>query len=670
MADKLVKLLEQNRARLFVGRSAEIARFDDLLSDDSSSRLLFVHGPAGIGKTTLLNAMAARASELGWAVARFDARLAPADPAIAATALDQAIAVALSDGGRRACLVIDTFESWAAIEAWLRDQYLPGISTGTRVVIAGRRPPGMRWRADPGWQSVLSHFPLPPLSADECREYLRRRAVPEGDQPEALRVARGLPLLLALVADALEASTAGTDEGLDPNDVEALRIDLVDHVVPLDTRAAERDALFACALLRHTNEPLLAATLGIDTNAAAPLYAWLRGLSFIESNPLGLFPHDAMRDALRTALENRLPEFRLQLLDRAVNWYMDRIRGSVAPNPIELADHLFLYMSFMPQVFGRHVIEAEPAYAAPATSDDAPTLRRMVERNEGARAAALFDFWWAEQPEATRVVRGSEGESRGFFTMLEIQAPKQSWLLEDELLARLWEARSGMARPWQDDDLMVFVRMWMDESRHMRPSAIGPLWSITIMNALLSNPRVVWVGVRHPDDDSWRLNSRLYGHRELPGSRERAGRERVVVTTHDLSRETAIEWLETTYHRFRGETEKSGPVPPRRIDPAWVRAALRNLHRPDRLSDHPLLSRIDSADPVEALLAAVRHECLALRGNAKTDVLFRVLDTAYLNPAVDQRAAADACPLSYDQYRRRLTEGIRLVTVRLERALR
>src|SRR3954447_17069440 len=49
----------------FVGRTAELAFFDGLLVDDPPASVVLVHGPGGIGKSTLLREVGRRAAASG-----------------------------------------------------------------------------------------------------------------------------------------------------------------------------------------------------------------------------------------------------------------------------------------------------------------------------------------------------------------------------------------------------------------------------------------------------------------------------------------------------------------------------------------------------------------------------------------------------------------------------
>jgi KaiC/GvpD/RAD55 family RecA-like ATPase len=61
----LEDLLDDARHRAFVGRRTQLTGFDDAVAGRSPRRVLVVHGPGGIGKTTLLLELRARARAAG-----------------------------------------------------------------------------------------------------------------------------------------------------------------------------------------------------------------------------------------------------------------------------------------------------------------------------------------------------------------------------------------------------------------------------------------------------------------------------------------------------------------------------------------------------------------------------------------------------------------------------
>ena len=67
-------LVDDVRRRGFVGRRAEGRSFDAALAGRSDRRVLFVHGPGGVGKTTLLTHLRGRARQAQRAVVFLDGR--------------------------------------------------------------------------------------------------------------------------------------------------------------------------------------------------------------------------------------------------------------------------------------------------------------------------------------------------------------------------------------------------------------------------------------------------------------------------------------------------------------------------------------------------------------------------------------------------------------------
>jgi hypothetical protein len=169
-----------------VGRAGELELFRAAVEGPGAPwGVLFVHGPGGVGKTALLAAFSEAAAAVGVPVWRVDLRGVELSPAgfLAAVAgamgvADRAAAVArLGSRGRRV-LLIDTYESAAGLDGWVREGFLPGMGAGSRVVVAGRDPPSRGWLDDAGWRDLLRVVALRNLSPGEARAFLRARASP------------------------------------------------------------------------------------------------------------------------------------------------------------------------------------------------------------------------------------------------------------------------------------------------------------------------------------------------------------------------------------------------------------------------------------------------------------------------------------------------------------
>ena len=123
----------------FVGRKRELGFVDSLFVDDPPANVVLVHGPGGIGKSTLLRHVQRRGEAAGWTPVLVEARDLPPVP----DALHDALAAARDV--ERPLVLIDSYERMAALGGYLRRAVLPELPDATIVVIAGRRAP------EPGW---------------------------------------------------------------------------------------------------------------------------------------------------------------------------------------------------------------------------------------------------------------------------------------------------------------------------------------------------------------------------------------------------------------------------------------------------------------------------------------------------------------------------------------
>src|SRR5215813_1223405 len=153
------------RRRAFVGRAPELAAFDDALTGRSPCRVLLVHGPGGIGKTTLLHELRARARAVGRTVVMLDGRDIDPSP----EGFESAVVAAVPGHGRaadrlaHAVLLVDEYEQLAPIDSWLRNEFMPTLPAEDIVVLAGRAAPAAAWRVDPGWRPIVAVNRLDPF---------------------------------------------------------------------------------------------------------------------------------------------------------------------------------------------------------------------------------------------------------------------------------------------------------------------------------------------------------------------------------------------------------------------------------------------------------------------------------------------------------------------------
>ena len=90
----LASALDDARVSAFVGREQELAAFESALTGVGTQRVLFVHGPGGIGKTTLLHRLRIIAERAECPVVHLDARDIDCSP--------ESFLAAFADGRRAA----------------------------------------------------------------------------------------------------------------------------------------------------------------------------------------------------------------------------------------------------------------------------------------------------------------------------------------------------------------------------------------------------------------------------------------------------------------------------------------------------------------------------------------------------------------------------------------
>ena len=203
------QLIEEQAAGL-VGRVDERAILHQLLGS-GGPLVVFVHGLAGVGKSTLVQAFAVEARARGATVLRLDCRaieptergflaaLASATGGELPTTTDAAARLARL--GERVVLVLDTYEVFRLFDSWLQQRFVPLSSDNVRVVLSGREPPMTGWASAFG--SLFRSLPLGDLPRDDAETLLRLAGVDHVDAERIDRFARGHPLSLQLAASAL-----------------------------------------------------------------------------------------------------------------------------------------------------------------------------------------------------------------------------------------------------------------------------------------------------------------------------------------------------------------------------------------------------------------------------------------------------------------------------------
>lgn len=680
MALRLADRLKTARHRYFVGRMQECAVFQSALSAaELPFAVLYIFGPGGIGKTTLLRMFESLAQQAQTRVAYVDAREIEPTPDAFVQALSNALQLppttnllqALSAQPARHVLLIDTFEALSALEDWLRETFLPELPDDVLVVLCGRQPPAPGWRVDPGWQALISTIPLRNLSPEESRAYLTQRELPGDQHLSILDFTHGHPLALSLVADVFAQRR---ELHFQPASAPDVIKTLLESFVQKTPGPAHRTALEACALVRLMTETLLSEMLGMPD--VHELFSWLRSLSFIEAGPRGVFPHDLAREALTADLRWRNPDWYAELHRRARAYYARRIQQRQGPEQQRIMfDYLFLHRE-NPLV--RPFVEwQESGGGVPdrMTEQDVPQLLALIERHEGAGAAQIATRWLDRQPQNVTVYRDSEQQPSGCLVMIELHAAQPDDLAADPATHNAWQYLQRHA-PLRPGERAAMFRFWLARDSYQAVSAIQSLIFINIALYYVNTPGLAFTFLLCADPDFWEPPFSYMDLQRIDAAAFSLGGRRFGVFGHDWRTTPPLAWLDLLAERELNDAPlehrptQTAPlvVLSRPEFEAAVRAALRTITQPSALRANPLLrsrfivdrrgAQASDAERIAELQAAIQRAAETLRTAPREAKWHRALYHTYLHPAATQEQAAELVDVPFSSYRRHLKAGV------------
>jgi hypothetical protein len=671
--------LAMRRRRCFVGRVAEEELFRAALAtSEPPFAVLYVHGPGGLGKTTLMDVFATLAEDAGAHVVRLDARDFVPSPASLLAALSFADGDAPITFPKRLVILIDSYERLAPVDEWLRTRLLPRLPANALTVLTGRSPPTAAWRADPGWHDLLRVVTLRNLDPEDSRAYLEAHAIAPALHDRLLESSHGHPLGLSLLADLVARGGEAEVDPLTPDLVGVLLQRFVDTV----PSGPQRRALEVCALARVTTESVLRAALGDET--AHELFRWLLEVSFIETGPDGLFPHDLARDALDADLRWRDPEAYRNVFRKVAAHVRGRLRSTQGTEQLRtIRDLKFLFRN-LPGIlspidwdaWGHHDPE-------PARAEDRDVVLELVERAEGKASAATAARWWERQQEGFVVLRDSGGV-RGILGLIDLTAASDEDRAADPGAQAAWEHARRHA-PLRSGERVTQTRFVIDREAYQAPSPTVNAAPIVTLQRYLAMPNLAWDYLTLFEPEPFNDYFALADLPRAEGADFVVGGRRYGLFAHDFRRvpvDALVElWTERALaHDFVPRATTHAPamlVLSQQDFTDAVRQALRDLHEPALLAKNPLQRARLVRDRVEgdaadaAALAALLREAIdSLRRHPRDDKRLAAVERTYVNPAPSQEVAAELLGLPFSTYRRRLTQGVeRIVAWMWEREI-
>ncbi len=561
MGPRTLQSTLDRRAGALIGRERERAALLELVERELPL-VAFVHGIAGVGKSTLLQAAAVDARERGTIVFALDGRAFEPTERGFLTSLGDALGTPLPTiadatgalaGDARVLLIIDTHEQLRLLDAWLRQSLVPALPENTRLLLAGRDNPSA-WQRDLG--DLLRTIRLENLSDESAQTLLRRAGVDTAITQRVARAARGHPLSLQLAAGALaeRPELPAEDAVLGPMVEELARL-YIDGLDPLTRRALD-----AAAVVRRTTLTLLEAMLPDDD--PAELFGALRALPFAELGAQGLVVHDTVRTAtsalLRAADPARHRDHRraawtrlraeLRTAGRAELWRYTADLLYLVENPI-------VRDAFFPS--GSDELTIEPARAT-----DHAAIEAMSAAQQGPEATALLDAWWRWAPDTFRVVRDAAGVVQGFSSLCQPQDVSRS-LLRSDPITTAWMEHLRRA-PVPSGQRVLFIRHALASG----DTATATLWLDAKRAYLELRPHLRRLYAAVPDLDRALMALAPLGFEALSGTPVRIGQDAFWTLVNDFGPGSIDGWLSEVVGRELGADE------PTVLDPTARRLVL------------------------------------------------------------------------------------------------
>jgi hypothetical protein len=679
-AGRLRDRLSENLSRRFVGRDAEITVFHELLNRPGQAALLWVYGPGGVGKSTLLHRLGQLVSDKGMPVLFPDARDLPPTREGVVQGLRQALEPAITsveDGEQRWVILLDTCEHFSETEASaVRTEVLSQLPATSLIVMAARARPGLAWFTDPGWGELLTPMPLHNLSPTEARTYLSRAGVPESQHDAIVAFTHGHPLSLALVGE------LGKRGDFDPSGSPDVLGSLLERLLSDVPGPSYRDAVYASAQVRVTDEGLLAALLEGDVTTE---FDWLRRQPYMESGVGGVFPHDLARDLLDKDLRWRNPQRHRVLHERAGRHYLRLMEvGDTELQQSALFDLMALHPSLRDLLLAP---SAELRVSRGASADRAAVLS-LIAGHEGPESAELAALWWDQDPGAWAMVkdRTAPASSSLRAAMALAALPEPGGPLDVDPAVVAARIRLNRHPPVRPGERVTYVRWWLDAETYQKPSPAQSLLAVQLTLHYLTTPGLAVSFMPTADPETWYGPMIYTDHNPMPEADFALGGHRYSVFGHDWKAVPPARWLALMSERETAREPVPGTERPEEAAllalsrPEFaqgVRSVLRELHRPDRLVHNPLLrcrlveSRLPAtaagADPgpearVAALREVLQQAVTTLQASPRDAKGFRALHRTYLAPAPSQEVAAQVLGLPSSTYRRHLSSGLRAIT--------
>jgi hypothetical protein len=622
--------------------------------EEHTGSILYVHGPAGIGKTALLHRFAATARDAGRHVVLIDA----AETASVSRTRDR-IAEATQSAG--SVVLVDNTDAHPGTMRQLADTLADCLPEDAVTVLAGRCAPGPRWLGEAGWQGLVAALPLGPLTHKEAEETLTALGLTEDLRTSVARFGHGHPLALALGAAAAHAGAFRDGEA-----PQELILQLLDHVIGDIPSPAHRAALEISAHSRWTTEDLLRSVLPEHPHIA-DIFHWLRRRPFVVSERHGVAPCPLVRELVDADVSWRDPSGYRNRHQRIRAHLLEQMRHT-PPDGIPQAALALTYLHRRNGFVSRFVTWTTDPHLreVPYRPELREELLRFIDITEGSAASETAAHWLLAQPRAFRLYWDTQRqEPVGALAWLPFDATCLKDIARDPLATAAWQ-HAQATRPLRPHEHVVLARLYGAAPLCSGASPLLDLMTHRVLASFILREPAAWSYVSLASGTFLDPLMRSVDQCPLP---EPVVTDRASFTlyAHDWRAVRLDRWTEAG-HLAELSGPDARPTARKRKEPASptvltraefdaaVADALSAWQRKDLLAGNPLLrtrmiTERGAGDAVEALRDVLAQALDTLGGDPR-------METGLLRGAPTREAAAERLGLPLSTFRRHLTRGV------------
>ena len=471
-AATIADLIRQGRRNTLAGRDAEL-RLLRQVTAPGGPVVVYVHGPAGIGKTALISALDACLEDEGVRRLHIAAGAVEPTPTAILTAFGRVLghetrtvaelAAVLGSIKDVTVVMVDDVDTWRLAASWLRADLLPALPASTRFVLAGAVPPPPAWSTEYG--QYFLDIKLGALPRTESDAAVAAAGLSTETAERIWQLSGGHPLGLRMAIHAARTGSLGTtrDAG-----------ELANAILQAIGDSDLRRAVEACAIVRRANRALVSAILEVEEPIPLSLLEAVEALPFATRDAEGIYIAEPVRRAIVDWMSGVEAE-RYQLWRKtAADWIVSRLRTAgrsgrwrYMADLLHLLEQPSLRNAFFPP-------EEEAPPVEPARADDFDQIFEIAELRDGPDERARIEVWAQRLPHRFSVARGSEGEVLAFYLFARQDDPHSGLGAVDPLFAA-WQAHLA-ANPVEGE--VLFIRQMSARANGAHPLAV-PLASST-----------------------------------------------------------------------------------------------------------------------------------------------------------------------------------------------